>query len=199
MPCPLPPARATPTPPASPPDELGAEGPHPLRTEATPAPKRRPRRLLRTLFGLLLLGTLLLAGAFVTGYLLVEIPSANATAVAQSNVYLYRDGSPLARDGEVNRENVRLDRVPLTVRQAVLAAEDRDFHTSRAVDPKAMVRAAWNTVTGKGRQSGSTITQQYVKNYYLGQEQTLTRKAKEFFIAIKLGREKSRRRSSRAI
>ena len=157
-----------------------------------PAPKRRPRRLLRTLFGLLLLGTLLLAGAFVTGYLLVEIPSANATAVAQSNVYLYRDGSPLARDGEVNRENVRLDRVPLTVRQAVLAAEDRDFHTSRAVDPKAMVRAAWNTVTGKGRQSGSTITQQYVKNYYLGQEQTLTRKAKEFFIAIKLGREKSR-------
>ena len=55
-----------------------------------------------------------------------------------------------------------------------------------------MVRAAWNTVTGKGRQSGSTITQQYVKNYYLGQEQTLTRKAKEFFIAIKLEREKTK-------
>ncbi|WP_328944480.1 penicillin-binding protein [Streptomyces sp. NBC_00250] len=164
-----------------------------LGTPPPPAPKRRrPRRVLRTLFGLLLLGTLLLAGAFAAGYLLVEIPPANAAALAQSNVYLYRDGSPLARDGEVNRENVRLDRVPLTVRQAVLAAEDRDFHSSRAVDPKAMVRAAWNTVTGKGRQSGSTITQQYVKNYYLGQEQTLTRKAKEFFIAIKLGREKSK-------
>ncbi|WP_306324857.1 transglycosylase domain-containing protein [Streptomyces venezuelae] len=157
-----------------------------------PARKSRPRRLLRTLLWLLLLGTLLLAGAFAAGYLLVEIPPANAAAVAQSNVYLYRDGSTLARDGETNRENVRLDRVPLTVRRAVLAAEDRDFHTSRAVDPKAMVRAAWNTVTGKGRQSGSTITQQYVKNYYLGQEQTLTRKAKEFFIAIKLGREKSK-------
>ncbi|MFF8376952.1 transglycosylase domain-containing protein [Streptomyces sp. NPDC015661] len=160
-----------------------------------PAGRRRPRRLrrvLRTLLGLLLLGTLLLAGAFVAGYLLVEIPPANAAAVAQSNVYLYRDGTPLARDGEVNRENVRLDQVPLTVRRAVLAAEERDFHTSRAVDPKAMVRATWNTVTGKGRQSGSTITQQYVKNYYLGQEQTLSRKAKEFFIAIKLGREKSK-------
>ncbi|QES06302.1 penicillin-binding protein [Streptomyces venezuelae] len=157
-----------------------------------PARKSRPRRLLRTLLWLLLLGTLLLTGAFAAGYLLVEIPPANAAAVAQSNVYLYRDGSTLARDGETNRENVRLDRVPLTVRRAVLAAEDRDFHTSRAVDPKAMVRAAWNTVTGKGRQSGSTITQQYVKNYYLGQEQTLTRKAKEFFIAIKLGREKSK-------
>ncbi|MGW2304949.1 transglycosylase domain-containing protein [Streptomyces sp. NPDC001809] len=164
-------------------------------TLSPPPPRtagRRPRRLLRTLFGLLLLGTLLLAGAFAAGYLLVEIPPANSAALAQSNLYLYRDGSTLARDGEVNRENVRLDRVPLTVRQAVLAAEDRDFHTSRAVDPKAMVRAAWNTVNGKGRQSGSTITQQYVKNYYLGQEQTLTRKAKEFFIAIKLGREKSK-------
>ncbi|WP_030324898.1 transglycosylase domain-containing protein [Streptomyces flavochromogenes] len=163
-----------------------------LSTPPPHRPKRRPRRRLRTLFGLLLLGTLLLVGAFAAGYLLVEIPPANSAALAQSNVYLYRDGSTLARDGEVNRENVRLDRVPLTVRQAVLAAEDRDFHTSRAVDPKAMVRAAWNTVTGKGRQSGSTITQQYVKNYYLGQEQTLSRKAKEFFIAIKLGREKSK-------
>ncbi|MFF9429014.1 transglycosylase domain-containing protein [Streptomyces sp. NPDC014746] len=159
-------------------------------------PRARPRgafrRVLRALLGLLLLGTLLLAGAFAAGYLLVEIPPANAAAVAQSNVYLYRDGTPLARDGEVNRENIRLDQVPLPVRRAVLAAEERDFHTSRAVDPKAMVRAAWNTVTGKGRQSGSTITQQYVKNYYLGQEQTLSRKAKEFFIAIKLGREKSK-------
>ncbi|MFE6229225.1 transglycosylase domain-containing protein [Streptomyces sp. NPDC057854] len=170
-----------------------------LTTPGTPGrgPRRRPRRslprrLLRAAAGLTLLGALLLAGALTAGYLLVDIPPANAAAVAQSNLYLYRDGTVLARDGEVNRENVRLDRVPLSVRQAVLAAEDRDFHTSRAVDPKAMVRAAWNTLTGKGRQSGSTITQQYVKNYYLGQEQTLTRKAKEFFIAIKLEREKTK-------
>ncbi|MEU1227008.1 transglycosylase domain-containing protein [Streptomyces sp. NPDC005828] len=182
----------------SPSSDTSDDDPHPSRWEprdpTLPAPvrRRRPRRVLRTLLGTLLLGTLLLAGAFAAGYLLVEIPPANAAAVAQSNVYLYRDGTPLARDGEVNRESVRLDQVPLAVRRAVLAAEERDFQTSRAVDPKAMVRAAWNTVTGKGRQSGSTITQQYVKNYYLGQEQTLSRKAKEFFIALKLGREKSK-------
>ncbi|MER7539078.1 transglycosylase domain-containing protein [Streptomyces sp. NPDC097704] len=182
----------------SPSSDTNDDDPHPSRWEprdpTLPAPvrRRRPRRVLRTLLGTLLLGALLLAGAFAAGYLLVEIPPANAAAVAQSNVYLYRDGTPLARDGEVNRESVRLDQVPLTVRRAVLAAEERDFQTSRAVDPKAMVRAAWNTVTGKGRQSGSTITQQYVKNYYLGQEQTLSRKAKEFFIALKLGREKSK-------
>ncbi|WP_282695560.1 transglycosylase domain-containing protein [Streptomyces sp. CC208A] len=187
--------------PTAPPPDPGWEPRDPtlpaLPTRPAPHPPARPRRslprrLLRATVWLLLLGGLLLAGALVAGYLLVPIPAANAAAVAQSNLYLYRDGTVLARDGEVNRENVPLDRIPLTVRQAVLAAEDRDFHTSRAVDPKAMLRAAWNTVTGKGRQSGSTITQQYVKNYYLGQEQTLTRKAKEFVIALKLEREKTK-------
>ncbi|MFB7466312.1 transglycosylase domain-containing protein [Streptomyces sp. NPDC056224] len=141
--------------------------------------------------GVLLLA-LLVIGALVAGYLLVDIPPANSAATAQSNVYLYSDGSQLARDGEVNRVNVPLSQIPRTVQEAVLAAEDRDFYAERAVDPKAMVRAAWNTATGKGTQSGSTITQQYVKNYYLGQEQTIKRKVKEFFIAIKLGREKSK-------
>ncbi|MER6316519.1 transglycosylase domain-containing protein [Streptomyces sp. NPDC001581] len=142
--------------------------------------------------GAVLLLALLIGGALVAGYLLVDIPPANAAATAQSNVYLYSDGSQIARDGEVNRVNVPLSQVPRTVQEAVLAAEDRDFYSERAVDPKAMLRAAWNTATGKGTQSGSTITQQYVKNYYLGQEQTIKRKVKEFFIAIKLGREKSK-------
>ncbi|MFD3697176.1 transglycosylase domain-containing protein [Streptomyces sp. NPDC058646] len=153
---------------------------------------RRALPTWRMLLGALLLGALLLGGALTAGYLLVDIPPANAAATAQSNVYLYSDGSPLARDGEVNRVNVPLSQIPRTVQEAVLAAEDRDFYSERAVDPKAMLRAAWNTATGKGTQSGSTITQQYVKNYYLGQEQTIKRKAKEFFIAIKLGREKSK-------
>ncbi|MEW5534995.1 transglycosylase domain-containing protein, partial [Streptomyces virginiae] len=112
--------------------------------------------------GAVLLLALLIGGGLVAGYLLVDIPPANAAATAQSNVYLYSDGSQIARDGEVNRVNVPLSQIPLTVQEAVLAAEDRDFYSERAVDPKAMVRAAWNTATGKGTQSGSTITQQYV-------------------------------------
>ncbi|MFF3863012.1 transglycosylase domain-containing protein [Streptomyces sp. NPDC002209] len=153
------------------------------------------RRLVptwRTVLAAVLLCAVLVIGALVAGYLLVHIPPANSAATAQSNLYLYADGSQLARDGEVNRVNVPLSQIPRTVQEAVLAAEDRDFYSERAVDPKAMIRAAWNTATGKGTQSGSTITQQYVKNYYLGQEQTIKRKVKEFFIAIKLGREKSK-------
>lgn len=162
--------------------------------------KKRPKRTgwrravptLRMLLGTLLAVTLLVIGGLLVGYQLVGIPAANASATAQSNTYLYKDGTVLARDGDVNRENVRLDQVPLTVQHAVLAAEDRDFYSERAVDIKAMARAGWNTLTGKGKQGGSTITQQYVKNYYLGQEQTVVRKAKEFFIAIKLNREESK-------
>ncbi|WP_328386617.1 penicillin-binding protein [Streptomyces sp. NBC_00400] len=155
------------------------------------------RRVLptwRAVLGTVLLFLLLIVGGLVAGYLLVGIPPANSAAKAQSTVYLYSDGSELARDGEINRQNVTLGQVPKSVQQAVLAAEDRDFYAESAVDPAAMLRAAWNTVTGKGKQSGSTITQQYVKNYYLGQEQTVTRKAKEFFIAIKLDREVSKDR-----
>ncbi|MBO1337715.1 transglycosylase domain-containing protein [Streptomyces sp. VRA16 Mangrove soil] len=159
-------------------------------------PKRKGwRRLIptwRMVLGTVIAFVALCCGLFALGYALVDIPPANATATAQSNVYLYADGTQIARDGEINRENVQLSQIPKTVQHAVLAAEDRDFYSESAVDPKAMIRAAWNTVTGKGKQSGSTITQQYVKNYYLGQEQTISRKVKEFFISIKLDREASK-------
>ncbi|MFE2018613.1 transglycosylase domain-containing protein [Streptomyces sp. NPDC059499] len=178
-----------------PPPTDGAQGGK-GRTKRVKRPKRTGwRRAVptwRMVLGSTLLIALLLIGGFIAGYKLVGIPAANASATAQSNVYLYKDGSVIARDGEINRENIRLDKIPRTVQHAVLAAEDRDFYSEPAIDVKAMTRAGWNTLTGKGRQGGSTITQQYVKNYYLGQEQTVVRKAKEFFISIKLGREQSK-------
>ncbi|MFD5447212.1 transglycosylase domain-containing protein [Streptomyces sp. NPDC127100] len=160
-------------------------------------PKRTGwRRLIptwRMTLGAFVVGVLLVIGGFFLGYQLVQIPSsANTLATQQSNVYLYADGSVLARDGEINRESVALSRISKDAQHAVLAAEDRDFYTESAIDPQAMIRAGWNTATGKGKQSGSTITQQYVKNYYLAQEQTVTRKVKEFFISIKLDRQKSK-------
>ncbi|WP_432133243.1 MULTISPECIES: transglycosylase domain-containing protein [unclassified Streptomyces] len=153
------------------------------------------RRLIptwRMVLATFVVGVALLAGLFFLGYSMVKIPPANALATKQSNLYLYADGTEIARDGQVNRENVGLAQVSKAARYAVLAAEDRDFYTESAVDLKAMLRAGWNTATGKGKQSGSTITQQYVKNYYLAQEQTVTRKVKEFFISIKLDREQSK-------
>ncbi|MDQ0796152.1 transglycosylase domain-containing protein [Streptomyces sp. B1I3] len=185
------PSAAPPTP--EPPGEDGV----PEKKGRTKRPKRTGwRRAVptwRMVLGGVLLLALLLVGGFVAGYQLIDIPAANATATAQANVYLYEDGkNVIARDGEINREKVPLGRIPRTIQHAVLAAEDRDFYSEDAIDIKATIRAGWNTLTGKGRQGGSTITQQYVKNYYLGQEQTVVRKAKEFFISIKLDREQSK-------
>ncbi|MGW0597560.1 transglycosylase domain-containing protein [Streptomyces sp. NPDC002776] len=176
-----------------------SDEPQPQQDQPTERPERPKRtgwrRLIptwRMVLGTFVVGVLLLAGLFFLGYSLVKIPPANALAIKQSNIFLYADGSQLARDGEVNRENVNLAQISKDARNAVLAAEDRDFYSESAIDPKAMLRAGWNTATGKGKQSGSTITQQYVKNYYLAQEQTVTRKVKEFFISVKLDRTESK-------
>ncbi|MFF7636649.1 transglycosylase domain-containing protein [Kitasatospora sp. NPDC008050] len=129
---------------------------------------------------------LLGAGFFALGVVLVKVPDAHAAATAQRNTWLYRDGTVLAQTGQTNRQSVPLDQISAEAQHAVLAAEDRGFYREGAVNPAALLRAGWNTATGKGAQGGSTITQQYVKNAYLTQEQTVSRKVKEIFIAIKV-------------
>ncbi|MFI6082755.1 transglycosylase domain-containing protein [Streptomyces sp. NPDC051217] len=135
---------------------------------------------------------LLVLAAFTVLYLVIDIPRPNEQAKAQSNVYLFGDGSRLARTGEVNRESVPLDRVPEDVRRAFVAAENKDFYSDSGVSLSGTARGVFSTLTGGGKQGGSTITQQYVKNYYLSQEQTVTRKVKELFISLKVDRHNSK-------
>ncbi|MFC8454469.1 transglycosylase domain-containing protein [Kitasatospora sp. NPDC057223] len=157
-------------------------------------PGKRPRRTgLRRLLptwrmtlGGLLLTLILGAGAFALGIALVQVPDAHAAATAQSNTWLYQDGSLIARTGQANRQNVGLDKVSPAAQHAALAAEDRNFYNEGAVNVPGLARAAFNTAKGEGTQGGSTITQQYVKNTYLSQKQSVTRKVKELFIAIKV-------------
>ncbi len=144
--------------------------------------------MLGTLFGFVLLGML----GFVVLYMVVDIPEGNALAKKQSNVYKYSDGTIIARTGDVNREIVDLDKVPEDVQKAFVAAENKSFYKDEGVDFKGTARGVLNTVTGKGKQGGSTITQQYVKNYYLSQEQTVSRKLKELVVSLKVDREKSK-------
>ncbi|WP_371481352.1 transglycosylase domain-containing protein [Kitasatospora sp. NBC_00315] len=146
------------------------------------------RMLAGAVTALLLLGI----AAFVTLYLTVPVPDANAHAVAQTNIYYYADGTELARTGAVNRSDVTLDQIPPETQHAVVSAEDRTFYRNKGVDLKGMARAGWNTLTGKGTQGGSTITQQYVKNYYLTQDQTVSRKVKELFISLKVDQQQSK-------
>ncbi|QGZ50727.1 penicillin-binding protein [Streptomyces sp. QHH-9511] len=158
------------------------------RTERQEKKGGRIRRLFtwKKLLGTFFVGCLLLMGAFYVIYLMVPVPTANAQATMQSNVYKYANGKILARTGEINREIVGLEKIPRDVQDAFVAAENKTFYKDNGVDIKGTARGALNTVTGKGKQGGSTITQQYVKNYYLDQDQTVTRKLKEMVIALKV-------------
>ncbi|WP_405359944.1 penicillin-binding protein [Kitasatospora sp. NBC_00085] len=153
-------------------------------------PKRTGWRRLIPTWRLTLLGftaaLLLGVGFFALGITLVKVPDAHAAATAQSNTWLYQDGSVIARTGQTNRQNVPLDKVSPAAQHAALAAEDRNFYHEGAVNVPGLVRAAVKTAKGEGTQGGSTITQQYVKNTYLSQKQSITRKVKELFIAIKV-------------
>ena len=95
---------------------------------------------------------------------------------------------------EIRRFLIDTDKLPEYVGQAVIAAEDRDFYDHSGVSLRGIVRAAWANVTGgEIQQGGSTITQQYVKNAVLKTtERTVTRKAKEAVLAIKLERRYSK-------
>ncbi|MFE0673988.1 transglycosylase domain-containing protein [Streptomyces sp. NPDC058867] len=146
------------------------------------------KKVLGTFLGLCLLGI----GGFIVLYMMVDIPKGNAAARLQSNVYKYSDGTVLARDGEVNREIVDLSKVPEDVRYTFVAAENKTFFKDSGVDLKGTARGVVNTLSGKGAQGGSTITQQYVKNYYLTQEQTVTRKLRELVISLKVDRQLSK-------
>ncbi|MGW2188172.1 transglycosylase domain-containing protein [Streptomyces sp. NPDC001667] len=134
-----------------------------------------------------------LAGLFAWVYASVDIPDENAAAVQEANTYYWADGSQMVSIGKVNRNIVRLSDVPESVQHAVIAAENESFYSDRGVSPKGIFRALVSTVQGQETQGGSTITQQYVKNTYLSQEQTVTRKAKEFIISLKVDRTKSKR------
>jgi membrane peptidoglycan carboxypeptidase len=150
----------------------------------------RQRVLKGTFFGLIL--TLLLG---LLGYLLIPVPDPKTAAISQANVYLYDDGTELARggaNGQQTRQLVKLDQVPQNVRDAVLAAENRTFYKDSGVSPKAILRAFLNNVSGGEQQGGSTITQQYVKQALLSEERSLKRKLMEFFIALKLDKQKSK-------
>ncbi|GAA3819190.1 transglycosylase domain-containing protein [Streptomyces chiangmaiensis] len=123
------------------------------------------------------------------GYAMVSVPNVAQTATAQNNVYYWADGSQMvATGGETNRQIVNLSQIPQAMRYAVISQENKTFYTDSGIDPKGIARAVFNMATGGETQGGSTITQQYVKNARLDdQSQTITRKFKEIFIAVKVG------------
>ena len=193
-PAPRPPRGGYPPPPGPPRGRGGtAHGGGPRPPSDEDGGRRRPRKLLWTLVALLGLGLLAPVVAFLVGWVMFDVPSANQTAVTQVATFKYADGAELAtiRPDNVNRTIVPLDQVPPHVRQAVLSAEDRSFYSNPGFDLTGIGRALWNQATG-GVGGGSTITQQYVKVSTGQDSASLWRKYKEIVLAVKISQEQSK-------
>lgn len=143
---------------------------------------------------LIIRGTLFIGGfGFIAGavlfalaYFTVDIPDPNAYVNSQSTIIQYSNGKEIGRVGTQNRQIIPLAKIPLNLRHAVLAAEDRGFYSNRAFSVTGIARAIFNNLKGGSLQGGSTITQQYAKTAFLTPSRTIQRKIKELIIAIKL-------------
>jgi membrane peptidoglycan carboxypeptidase len=140
--------------------------------------------------GIFLAGFGFVAGAtlFAFAWFTVSIPDPNAYVNSQSTIIQYSNGTEIGRIGTQNRQILPLAKIPMKMRYAVMAAEDRNYYSNRAFSPTGIARAILNnlksgSLNGEG---GSTITQQYAKTAFLTPSRTIQRKIKELVISLKL-------------
>jgi len=169
------------------------------------SPRTRPRRAAgfgRTLrnFVVYLLLVVLLSAGLAVGLVYWEITSSlpPVDKLAQyrppvATQVLADDGTVVGEFYFEKRYLVPIDRIPLMVRNAFMAAEDDSFYRHGGVDPISILRALVNNVVAGGKvQGGSTITQQVVKSLLLTPKKSYERKLKEMFLAMRLERQLSK-------
>ena len=147
----------------------------------------------RFVLGCFLLCVLAVFGLFAYAYSTIKVPDPSEFAQAQTTTVYYADGTTVMGEfAEVDRTIVDGSTVPDYVGQAIVASEDRTFYTNKGVDPKGIARALWNNLRGGETQGASTLTQQYVKNYYVDTTDSYFGKFQQAIMAIKIDREQSK-------
>jgi len=147
--------------------------------EEPKGPRRRWWRWGFTVFGALLLITLL--------WLIVTAPLSRALEPLDdpAMLLLSNEGRPIARRGAVKDEPVEAAKLDPLTPAAFIAIEDRRFRSHWGIDPRAIGRAmVANMKAGGVRQGGSTLTQQLAKTSFLSSDRSLKRKAQEVIIAF---------------
>ncbi len=148
------------------------------------------------------LGTLAMAGLIVPiaviavlAAALYSLPSGPLPPEARAGSRITRiyagDGTEIARlHGFERFIPVREDDIPAALKDAVTAIEDERFASHRGVDARSVLRAVWtNLAHRRVLQGGSTITQQYVKQVYMGDhDRTLKTKIEEAVLAVRVER-----------
>jgi len=150
--------------------------------------------LIKYLFFAFIAGIIVLAGMFLwysrdlpTPGTLVNSKYKDATRIYDRNhILLY---SVYQND---NRTYVGLSVIPKELQEATIATEDKTFYTDTGFSAIGMLRAVKNMALGGGLQSGSTITQQLVKNVLLTDQQTISRKIKEIVLSVQVDQKYSK-------
>jgi penicillin-binding protein 1A len=141
-----------------------------------------------TLFGFGLLGGLILGGmVWVAAQSLPSYQELVTKPRGQQVTVRANDGSILAQIGPNYGQWLTAQELPVSIKTAMVAIEDRRFYNHFGVDPIALLRAAKIRLqVGRWTQGGSTITQQVVKNVFLTSEKTFDRKGREIILALAL-------------
>jgi penicillin-binding protein 1A len=167
---------------------LFPDDPKPWEGQAAPTAPKRPFLgktrwwwFSRMNAGLLLLLILIVLWLAVTAPL-----SKSLEPIAPPRITLLAsDGTPIARNGAIVDQPVKIADLPPHVVQSFLAIEDRRFYSHWGIDPRGLARAFWSNAFGSGMtQGGSTITQQLAKFTFLTPERSLTRKGREMLISF---------------
>jgi penicillin-binding protein 1A len=127
-----------------------------------------------------------------------EIPTLDpARYHREQNSYIYASNGQILAilRGSENRKVVSSDQIADVMKQAIVAVEDKRFFEHHGIDLHGILRALWADVSGdKIVQGGSTITQQFVKNAFTGQQRSFGRKLKEAALAWQLEQQWSKDR-----
>jgi penicillin-binding protein 1A len=140
--------------------------------------------------GLLVFSVVTLAAGLFLNHFLADLPAVHRlghyTPSLVTKVYDVR--GELITELFVEKRSVRpLSDVPLALRQAFLATEDKRFYDHMGVDPQGIFRAVITNLRARRmRQGASTITQQLAKNIFLTRERTLSRKIKELILTLQI-------------
>jgi penicillin-binding protein 1A len=174
------------------------------RSSGPPKPplwrRRWFRRVLIGIGGLTLLGVLVVGAAALWAFTILprSLPSVSALETLQpiQGTKIYDDNDEAITELHVERRIlVPLSQIPQSLRDAILATEDRRFYSHWGIDPIGVARAIiQNYRRGRIVEGGSTITQQLTKVLFLTPDKSLERKLKEAVLALELERRYSKDR-----
>ncbi|VTS25548.1 penicillin-binding protein PBP2A [Streptococcus pseudoporcinus] len=160
-----------------------------------PSPRNPIRRFWRRYhigkIFLIVIGTLVLATGSYLFYLSKTAKVSDLQNALKATTVIYDNKAEYA--GSLSGQKgtyVELDAISDNLKNAVIATEDRTFYENKGINFNRFLLAV---VTAGRFGGGSTITQQLAKNAYLSQDQTVKRKAREFFLALELTKKYSKK------